>query len=127
MNLSELNTLSGERAVQAFITCCGSTRWARTMTARRPYTTIDAVTAKAEWVFDALEPAEWQEAFPAHPRIGDRPVSAGGKSAAWSAEEQSGVTEAVRALFEQRNREYEARFGHTFIVCATGRTGPEML
>jgi len=127
MDLHELNTLSGERAVQAFVTCCGSVRWARTMAAGRPFTTIDALTTTAERVFDSLEPADWQEAFAAHPRIGDRPVPSGGRSAAWSADEQSGVTEAARAMFEQRNREYEARFGRTFIVCATGRTGAEML
>ena len=37
------------------------------------------------------------------------------------------MTEASRAVFERRNREYESRFGHTFIICATGRTGDEML
>ncbi|HEX7139615.1 MAG TPA: 2-oxo-4-hydroxy-4-carboxy-5-ureidoimidazoline decarboxylase, partial [Vicinamibacterales bacterium] len=50
-----------------------------------------------------------------------------GASAVWSAAEQSGVTEASRGAFERRNRDYEARFGHTFIVCATGRTGDDML
>ena len=30
-------------------------------------------------------------------------------------------------MFERRNRDYEARFGHTFIVCATGRKAEEML
>ena len=30
-------------------------------------------------------------------------------------------------MFAQRNRAYEARFGHTFIVCATGRSADEML
>jgi OHCU decarboxylase len=127
MELCDLNALSGEHAVQAFITCCGSARWARTMATRRPFKTIDALNASAEWVFDSLEPADWQEAFTAHPRIGDRPNPSGGRSAAWSADEQSGVTEEARAMFEQRNREYEARFGHTFIVCAAGRTGVEML
>jgi 2-oxo-4-hydroxy-4-carboxy-5-ureidoimidazoline decarboxylase len=28
---------------------------------------------------------------------------------------------------EQANRDYEARFGYIFIVCATGKTGGEML
>ena len=32
-----------------------------------------------------------------------------------------------RERFLELNRDYEARFGHIFIVCATGKTGDEML
>jgi OHCU decarboxylase len=49
---------------------------------------------------------------------------------AWSAEEQARVADAaqdVRERLAQRNREYEARFGYIFIVCATGRSASEML
>ncbi len=32
----------------------------------------------------------------------------------------------ARALAEA-NRDYEARFGHVFLICATGKSGEEML
>ncbi len=35
--------------------------------------------------------------------------------------------EAVRAALADGNREYEERFGHIFLVCATGKSGEEML
>ncbi|HJT16675.1 MAG TPA: 2-oxo-4-hydroxy-4-carboxy-5-ureidoimidazoline decarboxylase, partial [Thermoanaerobaculia bacterium] len=64
------------------------------------------------------------EAFAAHPRIGEKPKSL------WAAEEQSGTAAApsdtMRALADI-NREYEKRFGHIFIVFATGKTADEML
>ncbi len=35
--------------------------------------------------------------------------------------------EAVRAALADGSREYEERFGHIFLVCATGKSGEEML
>jgi 2-oxo-4-hydroxy-4-carboxy-5-ureidoimidazoline decarboxylase len=48
----------------------------------------------------------------------------------WSDEEQRGAADAdgeTRRRLADANREYEARFGYIFIVCATGRTAAEML
>jgi 2-oxo-4-hydroxy-4-carboxy-5-ureidoimidazoline decarboxylase len=56
----------------------------------------------------------------AHPRIGAR-VS--GQSAA----EQSGVADGSRAALTAGNTAYEERFGHVFLVCATGLSGAQML
>ena len=33
----------------------------------------------------------------------------------------------VRAALAEGNRAYEERFGHVYLVCATGRSGPELL
>ena len=48
----------------------------------------------------------------------------------WSKAEQSGIDRAaddVRARLAAANAEYERRFGHIFIVCATGKSAAEML
>jgi OHCU decarboxylase len=135
MDLDDLNALTDERAVEELTTCCGSPRWAREMAARRPFDSVDDLLLDADAVFEILGPSDWLDAFAAHPRIGDRPPSSPPgenvanvtSAAAWSAAEQSGVADAARAMFERRNRDYESRFGHTFIICATGRTGDEML
>ena len=56
-----------------------------------------------------------------HPRIGERSKHAS------SALEQAGVGDDVRAALAAGNREYEARFGHVYLVAASGRTGEELL
>jgi OHCU decarboxylase len=72
------------------------------------------------------------EAFSKHPRIGERkaPQLASAQSAAWSALEQQKVAaagEAVQLALAEANREYERRFNNVFIVCATGKSAPEIL
>jgi 2-oxo-4-hydroxy-4-carboxy-5-ureidoimidazoline decarboxylase len=72
------------------------------------------------------------EAFSKHPRIGEgsAPPGAGAQSAAWSAQEQHGVSAAeaaVQSALAEANRDYERRFGRVFIVCATGKSAAEML
>lgn len=133
MRLDELNGLSHDAAICEFERCCGSARWAERMTARRPFSTIGAVADAADDLWWSLERADWLQAFAAHPRIGDQPderrTAAEDKAPAstWSAQEQSGVTADARRQFVALNRRYEARFGHIFIVCATGKSGGEML
>ncbi len=80
----------------------------------------------------ALAPADWLEAFAAHPKIGDRDALRAkfAATAAWSAIEQAGVDgapeEVLDALADANDR-YHERFGYIFIVCATGKTAEEML
>jgi OHCU decarboxylase len=129
MKLADLNALDEDAAARAFLRCCGSTRWARQMAAARPFADADAMARTADAVWARLAPADWLEAFAAHPRIG-----AGGAGRAggpdWAAQEQSGVAGAAhetRRRLAGANRDYEARFGYLFIVCATGKTADEML
>ena len=52
------------------------------------------------------------------------------QASTWSAGEQAGTRDAdadTRDALAQGNRDYEARFGHTFILCASGRSAAEML
>jgi 2-oxo-4-hydroxy-4-carboxy-5-ureidoimidazoline decarboxylase len=37
------------------------------------------------------------------------------------------ASEQERAALQQANQAYEARFGHVYIVCATGKSGGELL
>ena len=124
MRLEDLNALDGETAARELLRCCGSTRWARLMAEARPFAGAAAMAAIADTIWWSLAPGDWLEAFAAHPRIGDRPTSA------WASAEQSGSqtsAEDVRERLAARNRDYEARFGYIFIVCATGKTAGEML
>ena len=102
------------------LACCASRRFAAAMAAGRPYASQDAALAAAEAVFESLTWPDVLEAMDAHPRIGAR-VS--GQSAA----EQSGVADDSRAALVAGNAAYEERFGHVFLICATGLTGAQML
>src|SRR5437870_3856763 len=129
MNLRELNALDSNAAMRQFLRCCGSRRWADAMTAARPFAGVDAMNAAADTIWSSLERSDWLEAFAAHPRIGSGgPDGSGGsdgdENTTWSAAEQAGMSSAttdVRERLVEANREYEARFGFIFIVCATGR------
>ena len=129
MRLEDLNALDEESAARQFLRCCGSSRWARRMAAARPFASADAMALEADAVWAALQRDDWLEAFAAHPKIGAG--GAGGEETGrWSDQEQAGVAsaaEATRRRLAEANREYQARFGYIFIVCATGRTAGEML
>jgi OHCU decarboxylase len=125
-----------EEAEAAFRDCCGSRRWAGAMAAAGPYSSAEDLHLAAEAAFDGLGPEDWREAFGAHPRIGEREPAAarpGGqeeRARAWSAGEQARAKAAdpeTLAALAAGNREYEERFGHVFLICATGRSAAEVL
>lgn len=80
----------------------------------------------AEVAMDTLTDEEWLEAMSAHPRIGER----GGDAPASSEREQSramGSSPETRAALAAENRRYEEKFGHVFLIFASGRSGEEIL
>ena len=135
MTLDALNAMDGGAAGRELLRCCGSTRWAEQMAAARPFPTFDAAVETADRIWWALDEADWREAFAAHPRIGARGAGgAGGARPAgtgeWSAQEQSRVADARVEVVDRlaaANRDYEARFGYIFIICATGKSAADML
>jgi OHCU decarboxylase len=110
-------------AEAAMLACCGSKRWARRMARARPFPGEDELFANADRIWRELSEDDWLEAFAAHPRIGAR---ASGQAAAEQAGARGASAETLAAL-TRANREYEERFGHIFIVCASGRSAEEML
>ena len=132
MTLEQLNGISQQLAVAELLKCCGSTRWAHEMTEARPFASLEELCERADAVCGSLKEEDWLEAFRAHPKIGERKAATDQSQQAqsWSAQEQSGVTHAARETVDelaQKNRDYEARFGFIFIVCATGKLPAEML
>jgi OHCU decarboxylase len=130
--LETLNGLPEAEAEAELLKCCGSTLWARRMAAARPFESLDVLLSTAEAVWWALDAEDWLEAFSRHPKIGEsesaRAQAAQAKG--WSEQEQSGVqgaaAETRRELLEG-NRQYQEKFGHIYIVCATGKSADEML
>ena len=93
--------------------CLASHRWARAV----------AEGADPDAAMDELTDDEWLAAMKAHPRIGER----GG---AESTREQRRAMEASAGTLAElaaENRRYEERFGHLFLIFASGRGAEEIL
>jgi 2-oxo-4-hydroxy-4-carboxy-5-ureidoimidazoline decarboxylase len=93
----------------------------------RPYASVDEVYRAADSALDELAQRDIDEALAGHPRIGERP---GAGHSAWSDQEQAGVANAAHGFqgaLADANRAYEQRFGHVYLICATGKSTGEML
>lgn len=132
MTLDALNRLSEEDATAAFTQCCAAQRWVERMVIDRPFESLPEMLEISDRVWEECDFDDYLEAFEGHPRIGD--VESLAKKYAstkgWAGGEQSGVNGADRAVLERLadgNKSYEEKFGHIFIVCATGKSAAEML
>jgi 2-oxo-4-hydroxy-4-carboxy-5-ureidoimidazoline decarboxylase len=130
--LARWNALRFEDAAEEILPCCGSKGWARAMAACRPISNEAALFAACDEVWKNLPQSDWLEAFRSHPRIGESPgpPTTSQRSAAWSRTEQQKVgaaDEEVKVALAEGNRAYEKRFNRIFIVCATGKSAPEIL
>jgi 2-oxo-4-hydroxy-4-carboxy-5-ureidoimidazoline decarboxylase len=116
--LGEFNQLDAPGAIAVLRGFCGSSRWAAAVETGRPYPTPGAVIDASDRAFDGLASGDWLEAFAAHARVGQPAAS----DARGAAEQASAATAspAERAALEAGNAAYEARFGHVFLICASG-------
>jgi OHCU decarboxylase len=122
--IERLNRLAAGDLREALQRCCGSDAWVERMMDARPFEGPRALFDAADRIWRSLGPRDWLQAFAAHPRIGDR------TAAGWSAGEQKRALASdgdILTELADSHRGYEARFGHIFIVCATGKTAAEML
>lgn len=131
-SLARWNLLPTEQAVEEILDCCGSSAWARELVARRPLESESSLVAASDEIWNHLKTQHWLEAFSKHPRIGERKAAraASATSGKWSVEEQQNVAgcgSEIQLALTEANQEYERRFGRIFIVCATGKSGLEML
>lgn len=105
--------------------CCGSVKWIEAFANARPFSDWDEMTGAAARIWSKLDSEDWLEAFRAHPRIGEAVIAG-----SWTSDEQSGTRAASKETMDAlaaANVEYEKKFGHIFLVCATGRSAEDML
>jgi len=123
--LGSFNAAPAQDAERTALACCASRTFAKAVAGGRPYPDAAALLAAVDATFAALSWDDIVEAMNEHPRIGDRAVRGG-----MSATEQSGAAAAsdeVRQGLADGNLAYERRFGHIFLICASGLSGQEML
>ncbi|GLY43906.1 OHCU decarboxylase [Amycolatopsis sp. NBRC 101858] len=121
LTLTDFNAAGADDVRPALAACLAVPRWVDAILDRRPYADLDALTAAANL---PLSSDEIRQAMAAHPRIGEKPKQQGTEGD-WSRSEQSGVDNAD--AFAAANAQYEAKFGHVYLVCASGRSGDELL
>lgn len=122
MRLADFNALSRHEAQRQLLGCCSAPDWARAVAEGRPYRSMVQLHEAAD---AALTEQHLGDGLAGHPRIGDR---RGGD--ARSRREQSRVATAPSSVLDalaEGNRAYEGRFGHVYLVCASGRGAEELL
>jgi 2-oxo-4-hydroxy-4-carboxy-5-ureidoimidazoline decarboxylase len=127
-----LNGLPDDEARVRLRSCCAADAWVEHMMAGRPYRSEAALLATSDRATAELDADGLAQALAGHPRIGDTTPAHGGdgRSAAWSKGEQAGVAAAGADLLGElagANAAYEQRFGHVYLVCASGRSAAELL
>ncbi len=128
--LAEWNQLPEADAITSVLACCGSHAFAAAILRARPYENVDLLLRKADEVWWSLHQSDWLEAFACHPRIGESTANGSHQFSAWSTEEQSRARTAAESVLDsisRKNREYEARHGFIYIVCASGKSAEELL
>src|ERR1022692_1840226 len=126
--VAELDRATARDAAGLLQPSCASTRWIERLVNGRPHGSLSRLAAASDAAIAHLGWPDIEQALAAHPRIGDgAPGNAqeawGGtqgaprsdRESSWSRQEQAGTAE------------YEERFGHVFLICATGRSAGEIL
>eukprot|EP00455_Lapot_gusevi_P032474 TRINITY_DN35413_c0_g1_i1.p1 TRINITY_DN35413_c0_g1~~TRINITY_DN35413_c0_g1_i1.p1 ORF type:complete len:200 (+),score=24.45 TRINITY_DN35413_c0_g1_i1:78-602(+) len=133
MDLAQLNSLSGAEMFENFLKCCHCREWAQKMVDSAPFQSREHLLELADLHWSGLGPDHFREAFAGHPMIGADVSALRAKFAAtadWSSNEQKSVQNASEEVLQRlahMNQQYLQKFGFIFIVCATGKTAPEML
>jgi 2-oxo-4-hydroxy-4-carboxy-5-ureidoimidazoline decarboxylase len=120
-DMRRFNGLPADDLRPLLLRCVAVPRWADTLVERRPYARFADLLDAASELTTGLTDDEVLLALADHPKIGQRTNSA------WSRAEQSGVADRDAERLHAGNLAYEQRFGHIYLVCATGRSGADML
>jgi 2-oxo-4-hydroxy-4-carboxy-5-ureidoimidazoline decarboxylase len=128
--LESFNALPAERLEAELLACCAAPAWGAAVAAKRPFADRAGVLAAADAASRELSWPEVLQGLSAHPRIGER-AAGDSQEAAWSRAEQSAAAQSAddttKAELIGANREYEERFGHVFLIFASGRSQAEIL
>ena len=127
--LDQFNARPEPDARAELLACCANPLWAERVSRARPFPDADALVACGAKELAALDWTQLRVALAAHPRIGQR-ADGDGRGARWSRGEQSAAAtedEGVRAELVAGNIAYEDRFGHVFLICATGLSAARVL
>ncbi|MDN0200716.1 2-oxo-4-hydroxy-4-carboxy-5-ureidoimidazoline decarboxylase [Streptomyces sp. S.PNR 29] len=122
--LARFNALREQAATALLREACTSAEWGRRLLAGRPYATVDDLLAASDAAMAELSEQDLAEAMAGHPPIG-RPQP-GDPTSAREQRGMAGASERLKAEMLELNLAYQEKFGHVFLICATGKTGEQM-
>jgi 2-oxo-4-hydroxy-4-carboxy-5-ureidoimidazoline decarboxylase len=122
--LARFNALEEHAAYAALHEACASSAWARGLLAQRPYATVEDLFSASDAATAELTTADLEEAMAGHPPIG-RPKP-GDPTSSREQRGMAGASEELKEEMLELNLAYQEKFGHVFLICATGRTGEQM-
>ncbi|MET9919401.1 2-oxo-4-hydroxy-4-carboxy-5-ureidoimidazoline decarboxylase [Streptomyces sp. NPDC059605] len=122
--LARFNTLADDEATTTLHEVCASAAWGRAILSRRPYATLQDMLSASDAATTGLAPEDLAEAMAGHPPIG-RPKP-GDPTSSREQRGMAGASEELKAEMLELNLAYQERFGHVFLICATGATGEQM-
>jgi 2-oxo-4-hydroxy-4-carboxy-5-ureidoimidazoline decarboxylase len=132
--LQAFNAMPAARLEPQLVACCAAGEWSAKIIVGRPYESLTDLVETADSAARSLSWAEVAQGLAAHPRIGER-APGDSQAAAWSRREQSAAAAqsgdaaaaATTAALVEANRTYEERFGHVFLIFASGKSQGEIL
>jgi 2-oxo-4-hydroxy-4-carboxy-5-ureidoimidazoline decarboxylase len=128
--LEAFNAMPAERLDRELLACCAAHEWSARVVDGRPYQSLKDLEIAADAAARALSWTDVAEGLAAHPRIGER-AAGDSREAAWSRREQSAAgrsgDDATKAALVRANVAYEERFGHVFLIFASGKSQEEIL
>ncbi|MFJ8621660.1 2-oxo-4-hydroxy-4-carboxy-5-ureidoimidazoline decarboxylase [Kitasatospora sp. NPDC093550] len=104
---------------------CSSPRWAAAVAEAKPWSDREALFAANAAAMASLTVDDLRDAMAGHARIGT--PKAGDATSEREQAGIQGVDQTVLDELREANAAYEAKFGHVFLICATGRTAVGML
>ncbi|AVH55768.1 MULTISPECIES: 2-oxo-4-hydroxy-4-carboxy-5-ureidoimidazoline decarboxylase [Streptomyces] len=122
--LARFNSLEEHAASAALHEVCASSVWGSALLAGRPYATAAGLFAASDAAMAQLTTADLEEAMAGHPPIG-RPKP-GDPTSSREQRGMAGASDDLKAEMLELNLAYQEKFGHVFLICATGRTGEQM-
>ncbi|MGW2224216.1 2-oxo-4-hydroxy-4-carboxy-5-ureidoimidazoline decarboxylase [Streptomyces formicae] len=123
--LTRFNALEEAAATAALHEVCASSAWGGKLLAQRPYATAEALFAASDAAMAELTAGDLAEAMAGHPPIG-RPKP-GDPTSSREQRGMAGASEELKAELLELNLAYQEKFGHVFLICATGATAEFML
>lgn len=129
LDIDEFNAMDADAVAATLRACLDIVEWVTTVAAGRPYRQADDLYAAGAAAASDITWPQVAGALDRHPRIGERTAAAAGSATekTWSAAEQAGVAETSAQALAQGNADYERRFGHIFLICASGLSGEQIL
>ncbi|WP_275462375.1 2-oxo-4-hydroxy-4-carboxy-5-ureidoimidazoline decarboxylase [Streptomyces noursei] len=122
--LTRFNTADASEAQAALHEVCASRAWGSEILAQRPYATTDALFTASDAAMTELSADDLAEAMAGHPPIG-RPKP-GDPTSNREQSGMAGASDDLKSEMLELNLAYQEKFGHVFLICASGRTGEQM-